>query len=227
MEQNQLAETIYKTVSALFGPDDVVELRILKTRDCGTVSGYFNDKIKLAERAAHWNGRNNIYVTLNPVNPDLLARANNRTKQRASDTTQDADIPRRRFILIDADPERPKGVSATDAEHAAAFEMAHAIKAFLMDEHGFPDMFVADSGNGAHLVIPVDLPNDAATTQAIKNFLLGLGKRFDNEAVKVDKVVYNASRIIKLWGTKAVKGDNMPDRPHRNSRLLHIPEVIQ
>lgn len=226
MKQHQRAEEIFNTVSALFGPDDVVELRIPKLRSDGTVSGYFDDKIKLAERVSDWDGEGNIYVSLNPVSPALKARANNRTKRRVTEATEDAHILRRRHILIDADPVRPKGVSATEAEHAAAFEMAYKIKAFLMDERGFPDMFVADSGNGAHLVIPVDLPNDAATTQAIKSFLIGLSERFDTEAVKVDKVVFNASRIVKLWGTKAIKGEDMPERPHRYSRLIHVPEVI-
>lgn len=226
MEQKQFVETVFNTVSALFNAKDVIELRIPKLAGYGTVSGYFDDLHKLAECASDWDGEGNIYITLNPVNPALMARANNRVKRRATDTTADIEIPRRRFILIDADPQRPTGLSATEAEHEASFEVANKVKTFLMDERGFPDMFVADSGNGTHLVIPVDLPNDAATTQAIKNFLLGLGERFNTEVVKIDKVVYNAARVVKLWGTKAVKGENMPDRPHRYSRLLHVPEVI-
>ena len=52
----------------------VVEVRILQTTK-GTVSGYFDDLDALAEAIAHWDGRATIYITANPCNPALLARA--------------------------------------------------------------------------------------------------------------------------------------------------------
>ena len=58
--------------------------------------------------------------TLNPVSPTLLARAAMRLEPRATSTTGDMDIVRRRWMLIDCDPVRPSDVSATDAELALA-----------------------------------------------------------------------------------------------------------
>ena len=120
--------TIRTTLDALFTPGDVVELRILNTRR-GTVSGYYAGMEALARDAAQWSGKvPAIYVTLNPFNPDLLARSANRLTQYAKHTTTGKDIPRRRWLPIDVDPVRPAGISATDAQHEAALERAGACR---------------------------------------------------------------------------------------------------
>ncbi len=102
------------------GTAAVTELRALNVGGQGTVSGYFDDHEKLAHAAAVYSGKaSGIYFTLNPVNPDLLARAVNCCKKYAKNTTKDADIVRRRWLLVDLDPKRPAGISSTDAEHQA------------------------------------------------------------------------------------------------------------
>ena len=55
-----------------------------------------------------------IYITQNPVDPDLLARANNRLQRKAKQTTTDADIIRLAHLTLDFDPVRKSGISATD-----------------------------------------------------------------------------------------------------------------
>jgi len=65
------------------------------------------------------------------VRPDLIARAANRLRVRAAETTADADVPHRRWLLIDIDPVRPSGVSATDSELAIARERAQAVRDHL------------------------------------------------------------------------------------------------
>ena len=60
-------------------PGEVYELRCPKTAHDGTVSGYFDDLNKLAYYADYWSGISpSVYITLNPVQRDLLARAANR-----------------------------------------------------------------------------------------------------------------------------------------------------
>jgi hypothetical protein len=49
---------------------------------------------------------------------------------------------------------------------------------------------------------------------------------FDCDRVHLGASVYNASRIVKLWGTVARKGDHIPERPHRLSRILELPERL-
>jgi AAA domain len=172
-----------------------------------------------ALEAAEWPA---IYVSLNPVTPSLIARASNQIKpaSRKSASTSDHDVERRTALLIDLDPVRPAGISSTDEEHAAALARATEIRGRLC-ELGWPEPIVADSGNGAHLVYRLDLPADDGGL--VKDFLVVLADAFDDKRVHIDKTVFNAARIVKLWGTAARKGDSTPDRPHRMSKLLSVP----
>lgn len=81
---------------------------------------------------------------------------------------------------------------------------------------------VVDSGNGYHLLYRIDLPNDEESAALLRSCLEALAARFDTPAVKIDKSVYNASRIIKAYGSLAAKGDNTAERPHRTARVLSI-----
>ncbi len=168
-----------------------------------------------------------VYVTLNPADRALLARAANRAKP-AKDTpaTGDKEIVRRRWLAIDFDPVRPSGVSSTEDEHLAALDMAAWVKSDLSDE-GWPAPVEADSGNGAHLLYAVDLPNDEASRDLVRDCLKALASRYDTDQVRVDQAVYNAARIWKLYGTTARKGDSTEERPHRVSCILSCPEDLK
>jgi hypothetical protein len=112
---------IRRALGVLLEPGATAELRVLHAGRDGTVSGYFNDHDALTREAARWSGKApGIYVTLNPVLPALFARAANRVRPRAEQTTSDRDILRRRWLPIDFDPVRPAGISSTEAEHGAA-----------------------------------------------------------------------------------------------------------
>jgi hypothetical protein len=215
-------DLIRNNLRVLVEPGDLVEVRILKTPK-GTVSGYYTDLDALARDAARWNGQaEGVYFTPNPVDPTLLARSPNRLTSRARSTTSDSDVARRRWLPIDLDPKRPSGVSSTDAEHAAALTRAYEIRSVLQAE-GWPDPILADSGNGAHLLYRVDLPNDSAATTLIRRILQALDLRFTDAAVSVDLTTFNAARLVKVYGTLAAKGSNTADRPHRASALVEVP----
>ena len=96
----------------------------------------FSHPEKLATAAARITNAKAIYWTLNPVNPALLARAANRVREmnNKDPLTGDDDIVSRRWLLIDADPVRPSGISSTDAEHAMAMERITKISAMLSME---------------------------------------------------------------------------------------------
>ncbi len=167
-----------------------------------------------------------IYVTLNEPSPALLSRRANRIKMRLGKkdtTTADVDIIRRRWFPVDIDAVRPSGVSSNDAEHEAALAKAGAIAAFLSD-NGWPEPVTGDSGNGAHLLYRVDLPNTPESTDLVKKGLEALAFRFDDEESRIDTANHNASRIWKLYGTVSRKGDSTKDRPHRRSRMSAIPD---
>jgi hypothetical protein len=210
-------------------PGQVVELRALGVSTSNgyrpqTVSGYFNSLETLSEHAARLRSAKGIYITLNPVKPALLARAANHLRRaEPGDATADDVIELRRWVLIDCDPVRPAGISATDAEHAAGLARARIILEALSAE-GWPAPLVADSGNGAHLLYRIDLPNDDTSRTLLKRVLEALAFRFDDEVVTIDQSVFNAARISKLYGTMTRKGDHVDDRPHRQSCIIDWPE---
>jgi hypothetical protein len=216
-------EEILRTCRLLMAPGEVHEVRVLKAGCAGTVSGYFDDHEALADAVLGYDGRApGVYITLNPVTPALLARAANRLQQRAQVTTSDSDILRRRWLLMDFDPVRPAGISSTNQEHGRAISVACAAWDDLRGA-GFPDPVVGDSGNGAHLLHRLDLPNDSRATELVKGVLAGVAAHCGTDDINIDQTVFNAGRIVKLYGTRTCKGDNLPERPHRRSRLLEIP----
>ena len=214
---------IRQAVRLLFTPGQVIEVRAIS--DDGVASGYFDDPEQLASQVATLDGLpgvQGIYVTLNEVNPALLARRANRIRTRLSKkdaTTADADILRRRWFPVDVDPVRPSGVSSTDAEHQAALDTAVRVADYL-DGMGWPAPVAADSGNGAHLLYRIDLPNDDEARDLVKRCLGVLAALFDDDRTTIDPANHNAARIWKLYGTVTRKGDTTGDRPHRRSRIL-------
>jgi hypothetical protein len=214
---------IKRGLSLLFAPGDVIEVRIPKSRS-GVVSGYFDDHEALAQAvlSADSNYRAaGVYYVLNRINPALLGRAYNRLKERADYTTADNNILRRRWLPVDLDPKRPAGISSSDEEHLAAIERARTIADDMAKEWGRP--FIADSGNGAHLIYEIDLPNDKDSLTFVSGALAELDRRYSDDVVKIDVTSANAARIWKAYGTVARKGDSIPGRPHRLSRILAVP----
>lgn len=225
------AAAIEQALRLILQPGQVTELRILdavtaQDRRPHTISGYFDyDHLAdLARAAASVQSAKGVYFIPNPIKPALLARARNRARNPGKDpTTADHDIERRLWLMIDCDPERPAGISATDGEHQAAIERACQIRDFLASL-GWNAPIMADSGNGAHLLYRIDLPaNDGGLVQRC---LEALDVRFSGDGVNVDTTVFNPARIWKLYGTVAGKGDDTPDRPHRASRVLETPDDL-
>lgn len=223
------AVQIKRTIMALHGPDDIVELRAIhkggrKRVDAGYFDGEHRDL--LVEEAMRLNSHGAaVYITLNKVDPQLLARCANRVQEYASATATDANVTHRHWLLIDIDPQRPKDTSATDEQLALARERARAVYDFL-SKRGWPQPVSADSGNGLHFLYRVILPNDEDSRDLVKNILAALAKRFNDDAIKIDQSVFNAARIVKFHGTVANKGDDLPAAPWRLSKLRTVPADV-
>lgn len=214
-------------LSVLCEEGQTVEVRA-KGRDGSVFSGYGQDIDELAQQVDLLDSTDTtgIYLTLNPVNPALMARRSRVGKVRSTDPlTADADIVRRRWLPVDLDPVRPAGVSSTEEEKAAAQKKAGLVIAYLTGL-GWPAPVVADSGNGYHVLYRVDLPNDEHSRDLVKGCLEALAKRFSDTAVSVDVKNFNAARIWKVYGTVARKGEHTRDRPHRKSRILSVPDTL-
>lgn len=201
------------------------EIRALAVPRMGTVSGYYCD----AHRAAHdvanklaRSGAEGVYVTLNPINPIVMARADERLREYAKHTTSDDEIVRRRWLPLDFDPCRPSGISATEEEAQAALVRAQIAREEL-GARGWPEPLVVASGNGVQMLYRVDLDNDEESRVLIRRALQGLARRYDDARVCLDTSTFNAARMTKLVGTIARKGDATPERPHRRAMLLSAP----
>jgi hypothetical protein len=223
--QHDYAEIAY-ALNAFIERGSVFEIRLLHARNSKRVdSGYFDSVENAASAvAALEEPYAGIYYTPNPVHADLAARAYNRILPWSSHTTTDGYVLRRRWLLIDIDPDRPSGISASDQERANALKVASTIASMLEIQYGWPAPASVSSGNGAHLLYPIDEPNTDEVRDAIHNFLKTLSGRFSALGCTVDTTAFNASRIFRLPGTWARKGDNAPLRPHRKSVLLTAPQ---
>ena len=224
------ANEITHALRLWFQAGDVFEVRVLDAvsadyRREHIESGYFDYEHISAvpealKRLLSFRG---VYVTVNPVNPDLLARAVNRLRPAGRNpTTADTDIVRRRWLLIDCDPRRASGVSSSNSEHESALAKAREIRDGL-SSLGWADPIMTDSGNGAQLMYRIDLPADDGE---LVRRVIGEIAKASSEQVAIDTSVHNPARIWRLPGTMNCKGDSIPERPHRMARILDEPQDI-
>lgn len=224
MSNQEKMQELLSTLETLRRAKEILEIRLLRTNK-GTISGYFDDYKLAVESIEQYFGKHDIYFTLNPPKEDLLARCKNRLQNYAKKTTSDGDIERIKYILVDLDPVRASGISATDEEKKSAYDLIKIIRKELTGK-GFAEPIVADSGNGYHLLLPTDLENTKENVLAIKDFLAALDFRHSTDKVHVDLTTFNPSRIVKFYGTKACKGDDTEDRPHRHSKFIKVPKEL-
>jgi putative DNA primase/helicase len=234
-----LAE-IRKAIGILYEPGQIVEVRMMDKKKKLTAAGWFDDMEIMAKAVAKLarDGfgdpkgykfiHENVFWTCNPVHDALLARQPKNTISFVDAATSDQNVLRRRWIPVDIDPQRPSGVSATNEEKKAARLVANQLGVKL-GEMGFPDSCLVggDSGNGYHLLIRCDLPNDKESLDLVKLCLEAMQAMVGNDKVEIDPSVCNAARIIKCYGTLACKGIDDEKRPWRMARLPIVPEKIE
>ena len=221
------AALIEEAVRAIVAPGQVFELRALQvpTKDglYRTFSGFFDDPKAFAVAAEKLSnhGAKGVYITPNPVDRTKKTVTNTAAVAQRGGLTKDVDIERVDWLLVDVDPERKAGLSATRTEKGEAASVLADIMTFLADE-GWPDPIVGDSGNGYHLMYRVEgvQEGDLRVTLDTLAFL------FNSEGAKVDQMVFNPSRIWKVYGTVARKGEDTEERPWRLARMRKAPEVL-
>ncbi len=216
--------TIRRTFELLKQENELIEVRLIGART--NLSGYFksvDNVIKSLSKTSNCN----VYFVLNRISDACYAREQSeKLIEHAKNTTTDNDITNRDWFLIDVDPKRASGVSSSDSEKEKAKFTINKVYSFLRDR-GFSQPIICDSGNGYHLLYKVNFENTKANADLIKQCLAVLDMYFSDEYCDIDKTVFNASRITKLYGTKAVKGNDTADRPHRGSGFIRVPEQIK
>ena len=151
----------------------------------------------------------NIYTVMNPIKSTFVGNA-----------VKDEDISYRDLVLIDIDRVQKAKEPATDEEVEAAKQLADTVMAYLAANE-WPEPIRVMSGNGHHLyyVLP-EVANDDGAKHYVQSLLKSLAAEFDNDTVKIDTTVFNASRITKVVGTVARKGLESEGRPYRMARVI-------
>src|SRR5262249_9759358 len=137
------------------------------------------------------------------------------------------DILERLWLLIDCDSIRKTGISSTNVEHDLAIARAKEVRDYLTSE-GWCAPILADSGNASHLRFAISAPvEDGGLTERC---LESLAAKFSDKkppGVIIDQSVHDPPRLRKLYGSLACKGDSIPVRPHRMSRILEAPAQLE
>lgn len=177
------------------------------------------------------------FVTVHRIKPDAIDPRRigimPRQTKKSGGTTRDEDVSERLYLVVDVDPVRAAGcekLGATDAERAAALEVAIKVREDLDAFLGAP-LFV-DSGNGVHLYFHLPRPEPGGPIlndedDPITLHLRLLARRYDTPGATIDTTVRNASRVMRLPGTWARKGEATDERPHRMAKLLEVPNGWQ
>jgi len=229
-------EAIYRGLRLFVSPDSIVELRCLQVNGSENYAGWFqgtDDGLRaMAAQAVKYNNIcRSVHFTPNPLSKTPNDAPLGEFKRRSTgQTADDSIIASRKWLLIDSDPFRisPEGeildssMPVTDSEHDAAYRVIESVRAVLEVSFGFSGAIVASSGNGWHLCYPIDLPNDELSKQMHKDFLKGLHKRYSTPEAEIDIKNYNASRIWKVYHTKARKGVEDGFRKHRLSGIVDL-----
>jgi archaellum biogenesis ATPase FlaH len=107
-----------------------------------------------------------------------------------------------------------------------AKQVAQRVWEFLF-YNGFYDYVGCLSGNGYHIMLPCDMVANEQTDRLVKDFVKVISMLFSTKDVEIDVAVSNRSRLTKLYGTLAMKGENSELTPHRLSRIEHCPNQIK
>lgn len=209
------------------GEGNFTEVRILGRF---SYSGYFRNFENLISQIEPYINMDDeqIYFVLNSIDKDCYARPQcERFVKYPKVTTTDSDIIRRKFLLLDFDPIRKSQTNSSDAQFELAHKKAQDVYRFLIKEKGFTDSIICISGNGWHIIVPVDLPCDEETNKVIKDFYTYMGSIFTDENIEFDEKVYTNARLTKLYSTWAKKGANVPSNPWRQSKIVYIPKELK
>lgn len=236
MEQgNEVAmevEEIKKTLDVFRTDNGLIEIRIFSTINKTEIySGIFDNDNSLIEEINKFDKEYyNIYFQFNELKDAVNGLPQLNRMVRGAKTINDRDIKFRRWLLFDFDPIREGDVhdiASTDEEFEKSKETARKARRFLLSQ-GVKQPVVCFSGNGTHLMVRLDdVPCNEETDNVCKNVLKYIAMQFTDEYVDCDIKVSNRARLTKFYSSMSRKGGNTKDRPHRKSKIVVIPPIIE
>ena len=229
-KDNRLNYSARKFLQFVHAPGSIIQVFVKEVDFLpnGNLIGFYDlDHLnELAEDVKQHSGQATaIFYSLNPVTPSCHNRAKNCLKP-GSDTqpAKNSDILCRHLMLIDIDPVRDSGCSATDVDKEVAYWLGRIVSRDLR-KAGWPRPVVVDSGNGYHLLYRVDLPVDE--DGLIQHCLRALNDKYSCDLVKIDTQVSAGTQLAKLPGTMACKGLSSSERPHRLGGAFRCPSEFK
>jgi hypothetical protein len=186
--------------------------KVVRQKRGVSVTGLFDDPDRLT-RELQKVERLSMYAVINPVPlGDKQARFPlNEFREAWSGTcTADADIRRVRWLLVDVDRRDHDHGNASLEEIDHCWRVAVRVARFA----GISPKNVGTSGNGAFLIVPVDLENTAANKLLAKRFLEHIADKFSNERAHIDPKTYNPARLFPYPAPSSTRlGRRRPSGP--------------
>lgn len=207
----------------------VTELRVISPKRGVVGIGYFDNEDAFVQACAGVNGAGNVYLGIQPRPESLLEQSKNQIRKLRKGAREE-DVSWVTAVVLDIDPVRPKDTAATDEELAKAVACGDRIAEWL-ESKGFRRPVRNMSGNGCQLWFAVP-PHEVTEVsreemrERLKAFEARIREKFAGDGVAVDSI-FNLSRVIKVIGTRSVKGEPSPERPHRMSKSLDPFERIE
>lgn len=179
-----------------------------------------------------------IYFLPNRIKEGVESRFEKRTwvADSKGEGLSNSDFEFRRVVYLDLDPDRPRNISATDAQMKAT--MARAIKVWddltsilstiLSTDTPSSPLGLGFSGNGTQIHIAVDdLPATKEVETLVDRLLKAANAAWGGEGIKVDTVVKEVKRLCPAFGSWKRKGANDPEstRIHRRSWFVPASET--
>lgn len=205
-------EPIKTALMALYKKGDLIEVRAWDKQH-NVYTGRYTRCKKLLEDIKLLNEDCDVYYVLNPVGD----KHGLRDLSRGGLCTWEQDVPWRRFFLLDFDPKRECKI-ATHQQWLASFDAACKAKTWL-ESFGFKGIVLASSGNGCHLLVPCELPNDAEGKEVVRKVQRIVSTKFSTADVECE-CFPDANRLVRAYGTLNMKGTETVALKHRQSEIL-------
>ena len=158
----------------------------------------------------------NVYQCVNQINNDFSGQA-----------VTDNDIFSIDNLFIDIDRAGDTKSPATDLELSQSMNYVVSLVDYL-GTLGWPEPSIVMSGNGYHVYygLDEDALEPTESNRALRKAVLKcLADRFDTPDSKIDQGVHNGSRITKVLGLLARKGESSDERPYRLVHLVSNPSI--
>ena len=211
-------DELKRAVKLLFKKGDIIEVRAWD-KNHAVFTGRYNYGPKLIDVLEIFDEEGcDCYYVLNPVGD----KHGLRTMESGGLCTWEPDMPWRRRFLLDFDPKRENKI-ATDYQWNDAHNTAVRAMDWLQS-YGYKGIILASSGNGCHLLVPCELPNDPASKELVRKVQRAVSEKFSTATVECE-CFPDANRLVRAYGSINKKGDATDKTPHRLSGIIIAPEA--